>query len=322
VEIRSAANDGLMVGANGGDGVDIWNAAENGLYVRVAGNHGLRINSVAQNGIDIVNVGAYGIHIADSDADNFFAGDTGIGVSSPTNRLHVRDSISAAASAGNHVAQIENTSTGGSADVLVIKINELPEDIDGGNNFISFHGNSGSSLGAIQGNSAGSVVYAGTGADYAEYLAKIEPLELIEPGDILGVHQGRVTRSTQNADFLLAASTDALVAGNDPGEEYRDAYVLVSFIGQADLRVSGPVMAGDLIVASGNDDGVGVALSADRMDSPLIGQVVGQAWEANPDPRVKPVRSLVGLVQPQVLAHSLRNLETRLRIIESALDLQ
>jgi hypothetical protein len=93
-------------------------------------------------------------------------------------------------------------------------------------------------------------------------------------------------------------------------------------MGQAVLQVRGPVMAGDLIVASGDDDGVGVAVSADLLDIQFASQVVGQAWESNREPQVKRVRALVGLVQPQVITRSFRQLDARLRSVEIALGLE
>lgn len=316
VEIRSAANDGLMVGASGGDGIDIWNSAGNGLYVRLVHNHGVLVQNALQDGIHIMNVGGYAINAADG--INTFAEDTGIGVANPSHRLHVVDDPNGAASTANHVALIENNTTGSSADILVIKMPETGNDVGADNNYISFHDGAGNSLGAIEGNAAGSVVYAGAGNDYAEYLLRIDPAEEILPGDLVGVFGGRVSRQTNGADLVLAASTGAIVAGNDPGEENRDAYTLVAFMGQAELRVRGPVLIGDLIVPSGLGDGVGIAIGKDQLDAELAGQVVGQAWESSAEPRVKPVRSLVGLVQSNVMAHSLRTLEARVQRLERA----
>jgi hypothetical protein len=300
-----------------------------------AGNLQVRNDVIAQGQLQVtggVNVGSGGLFsdgdvgvagtVAAEGAGNYFVGDTGVGVSTPTHRLHVRDSISAAGSTANHVALIENVTAGNSADILVIKMPEIGAAIDAGNNYISFHDGGGASLGAIQGNGAGSVSLAGAGADYAEHLPRLDLTEQIHPGDVIGVFAGRVSKRTAGADLVLAASTGAIVAGNDPGEEDRDDYVLVAFMGQADLQVRGPVMAGDLIVASGYDDGVGVAVSADLLDIQFASQVVGQAWESNPDPQVKRVRSLVGLVQSQVIARSFRQLDARLRSVEIALGLE
>jgi hypothetical protein len=321
VEVRSANNDGLMVGANGGDGVDIWNAGENGLYVRNAGGHGVFVNSATGNGIDIDNVGAYGIHVSDSAADNYFAGDTGIGTSAPTNRLHVRDSINGAASVPNHVALIENASTGTSPDVLVLKVGETAANIGGENNYISFVDGSNASLGAIQGTGSGGVTLAGPGSDYAEWLPRLDAKEVIQEGDVLGIFGGQVSKETAGADMIMAASTGPIVSGNDPGEGQREDYVLVAFIGQVEIRVRGPVQAGDFLVPSGLEDGTAVAVSPADLPVSQLTQVVGQAWESSSQPGIKPIRSLVGLVQPSAIAETLQSLEARLRALEEAMGL-
>jgi hypothetical protein len=300
-----------------------------------AGNLQVRNDVIAQGQLQVtggVNVGSGGLFsdgdvgvdgsIAAEGTGSYFLGDTGFGTATPTHRLHVRDDPNGAASTANHVALIENVTAGNSADILVIKMPEIGAAVGAENNYISFHDGGGGSLGAIQGNGAGSVTYAGAGNDYAEYLPRLDRSEQILPGDVIGVFAGGVSKRTAGADLVLAASTGAIVAGNDPGEENRDAYVLVAFMGQAVLQVRGPVMAGDLIVASGDDDGVGVAVSADLLDIQFASQVVGQAWESNREPQVKRVRALVGLVQPQVITRSFRQLDARLRSVEIALGLE
>ena len=321
VEIRSASNDGLMVGANGGDGVDILNAGGNGVRIGSAGGHGLFVSSSSQNGIDIDNVGAYGIHISDTAADNYFAGDTGIGTSLPTNRLHVRDSINGAASVSNHVALIENSSTGTSPDVLVLKVGEDAAGVGVENNFISFVAGGNESLGAIQGTGSGGVTLAGPGSDYAEWLPRLDAEESIQEGDVLGLFGGKVSKKTAGADMIMAASTGPIVSGNDPGEGQREDFVLVAFIGQVDIRVRGPVQAGDFLVPSGLDDGTAVAVDPASLSVPQLTQVLGQAWENSSQPGIKPIRSLVGLVQPSALAGTFQSLDARLSALEEAMGI-
>ena len=54
--------------------------------------------------------------------------------------------------------------------------------------------------------------------------------------------------------------------------------------------------AGDFIVASGLNDGTGIAVSPDCITSEQFEQVVGQAWESSADLGVKSVRTAVGLI--------------------------
>jgi hypothetical protein len=309
IEVRSAEDDGIMIGSNGGDGLDVWNANQNGVYIRNAGGDGLRI----------LNVGDHGIYVANG--SNYLSEDTGIGTDSPLTRLHVVDSISGSASEPNHVALIENASTEPSPDVLVLKMGETAANIDGGNNYISFHDGTGASLGAIQGNGSGGVVLAGPGNDYAEYLPLSNPDELILPGEIVGVVDGKVSRITTDADLVLAASSGAIVAGNDPGEDQHQGYSLVAFLGQIEVRVRGPVSAGDFILPSGLSDGVGIAVAPGDLEVGELGLVLGQAWEDSNEPGVKQVRVLVGLVQPGAFSEALQEINQRLDVLEAALGL-
>ena len=118
---------------------------------------------------------------------------------------------------------------------------------------------------------------------------------------------------------MLAASTGAIVAGNDPGEEQRPDYTLVAFVGQVDVRVRGAVAAGDLLVPSGLNDGTAIAIAPEAIGIEQLGQVIGQAWESKSDPGVKMVRALVGLVQPGALSAALQSVDARLDALEQAL---
>ncbi|HET9786391.1 MAG TPA: hypothetical protein VFP47_04620, partial [Pyrinomonadaceae bacterium] len=66
---------------------------------------------------------------------------------------------------------------------------------------------------------------------------------------------------------------------------------------QVMVRVRGPVKAGDYIVASGLNDGTGIAVSPERITSEQFEQAVGQAWESSADLGVKSVRTAVGLLR-------------------------
>src|SRR5439155_11143080 len=130
----------------------------------------------------------------------------------------------------------------------------------------------------------------------------------IEAGDVVGVLGGRITKDTRDAKQFMVVSTGPIVAGNDPGEDARANYAQVAFIGQAQVKVRGPVHAGDFIVPSGANDGVGVAVAPEAITSEQFAQVVGQAWETSADTNVKLVRVAVGLV---------RNDPTVQRLVES-----
>lgn len=136
-------------------------------------------NAVLNNDLGVhggLNVGPNGDRIdgalAVNAADNYFAGDTGIGTSSPTNRLHVQDSINGQATVQNHVVLIENSSTGTSADVPVLKVGAAKANTTHFMRFISIKDGNNVDIGGIEGNDSGGIRLFGTGADYAEYLMR------------------------------------------------------------------------------------------------------------------------------------------------------
>ena len=88
---------------------------------------------------------------------------------------------------------IFNTSTGSSGDVLALKAGYTGTSA-AGQNFITFFKGTGASIGAIQGNNAGSVVLAGARSDFAEWLPRLSADELVEPAEIVGVSGGLITK--------------------------------------------------------------------------------------------------------------------------------
>ncbi|PYT09894.1 MAG: hypothetical protein DMF60_01630, partial [Acidobacteria bacterium] len=122
----------------------------------------------------------------------------GIGTTEPATRLHIVGSFNAGATPANHVALIENTSTGNNADGLAIKIGQTGFPTSS-NNFITFFKGDDTSAGSIQGNGFGAVELGGTGSDYAEWLPRLNPAEHIQPGHIVGLYAGHITKDTRSA---------------------------------------------------------------------------------------------------------------------------
>jgi hypothetical protein len=195
----------------------------------------------------------------------------------------------------NHVAIIENTSfaTDLGPDVLAIKTSAINPTAF--TNLISFFQGNNAAIGRIEGNGAGGVAYVTTGGDYAEALPRLDPGEHIEKGDIVGVFAGKVSKRTTGAQHVLVVSSRPAVVGNLPPEEQEAGYEKVAFLGQVQVRVRGPVQAGDFILASGKDDGTGVAVAPERIRPDQLERIVGRAWQSSDGQGVKRINAAVGL---------------------------
>jgi hypothetical protein len=220
-------------------------------------------------------------------------GKVGIATAAPACKLHVCDSIDGDASlVSSHVAVIENTSTGNSADVLALKIG--PQVAGGANNFITFFA-SGNPCGRIEGDGVGGVSYETSGADFAECLPRLAEAEPLEAGDVVGVVEGKVTRVTEGAQHVSAITGRPAFVANARYGKRQDGYPRVALVGQVAVKVRGPVRAGDLIVPSGFDDGLGVAMSPEEAAARGVSLVVGTAWQSSEEAGIKRINTAVGL---------------------------
>jgi hypothetical protein len=302
----------MQATTEGSDNIAIGFLAGNGL---VSGSNNILIgNGGSANLSNAIRIGNSFVHQTAS-----IAGDLGLGTLDPANRLHVVDSSSASSLAG-HVAQVENSSTGTSADVLALKIGRT--DAPGaGNNLITFYDGNDAILGQCEGNGAGGVVCISSGADYAEFLPRLDPAETLGPGDVVGLFADGVSRRTTGAGKVMVVSTAPLMLGNDPGEDRRNDYEPVAFVGQAPVRVRGPARAGDLLLASGLEDGTAIAVPVAELDPGRLSRVVGRALADHPGDGEVSVRALIGLPDTALLEALLERHERRLDRLERALAL-
>jgi hypothetical protein len=221
-------------------------------------------------------------------------GDVGIAVSGPTNRLHVKESVNSTATPANHVALLENTSTGTSPDVLALKVGYTGNP-SSAINFITFFKGDDTGVGAIEGNGSGGVTYKTSGSDYAEYLPVVDIEEKYEEGNIIGVFSGKISKITQNADVVTAISTAPAILGNDPGKDNVKSHKKVGFVGQVPVKVRGKVSSGNYIIASGKNDGTGIAVTLEEMRPTQYSQIVGIAWESSEKEDVKLIKTAIGI---------------------------
>lgn len=148
------------------------------------------------------------------------------------------------------------------------------------------------------------VSYSSGNGDYAEYLERFAVESDMLAGEIVAVIGGKLTRNTEGATMVKIISEAPAILGNMPQPVVASLYEKVAFLGQVRVRVAGAVNAGDYIIPSGNNDGVGIAIAPTAMKIEDYAQVVGIAWESHPKQPLNLVLVGIGLNQndlaPQV----------------------
>ena len=216
------------------------------------------------------------------------SGNVGIGTTEPQNKLHVKSNSGQSAA-----ALIENTSEVNSV-ALLLRLGQDRVAQGSGDRFITFAAGE-NTLGYMMSNDGKNVAFTANSSDYAECLPRLQEKEVIEPGDIVGVLEGKVTRVTENANHVMAITDRPIVLGNAPAQKSEHLYEKVSFLGQVPVKVRGKVSAGDCIVPSGLNDGTGISISRQEMTLDTCSQIVGTAWESSEEEGVKRVNTVIGL---------------------------
>lgn len=144
-------------------------------------------------------------------------------------------------------------------------------------------------------NGKGGVTYVSYGADYAEWLPRLDVNEGMKNGMIVGVINGKITRITEGADQILAISTNPIVLGNEPLPGKESEFEKVAFMGQVPVLVRGKVAIGDYILPSGRDDGFGKAVHPDDLKIEDLTNIVGRAWSASQNDWMGYVNVAIGL---------------------------
>jgi len=188
-------------------------------------------------------------------------------------------------------------------------------------NFISFYDTTGTSVGAIEGNGSGGVTYKTTGADFAEMLPKASLRETFNAGELVGVRNGKISKSTANADQLLVVTGKAGVLGNAVSQKGSvERQVAVSFVGQVPVKVRGPVESGDLIVASGRNDGTAKAVTPESWNLGQDGPVAGRAWGSATGSGVHEVNVAVGLDRLGGVANQVNKQHKKIQHLQNEVD--
>ncbi|RFF26925.1 hypothetical protein DZK25_09965, partial [Wenzhouxiangella sp. 15181] len=165
------------------------------------------------------------------------------------------------------------------------------------------------------------------GADFAEMLPRHRPEESIRPADLVAVRGGEITRTTDDAERLMIISSSPAMLGNHDASKPQSDHSPVAFLGQVPVRVRGPVAIGDLLVASGHNDGTARAVSPAQWNPDEHGPFAGHAWSARSDEGLGTVTARVGAAQSTALVERIRSqkaridsLEDRLARLEQALE--
>ena len=140
------------------------------------------------------------------------------------------------------------------------------------------------------------VTYASGGADYAEWLERSNPKEDMIFGQIVGVKGGKISLNTDGAEQILVVSMSPVVLGNMPPENQEHLYEKVGFMGQVLVQVRGKVELGDYILPSGRNNGVGIAISPEKLKLEQMPQIIGRAWAVSTEERpVNLINVAIGL---------------------------
>ena len=120
--------------------------------------------------------------------------------------------------------------------------------------------------------------YRSNGTDYAEWLEKLNPDEQMEEGDVVAVVNGKITSPVNvgigAADSYMVVTGRAGYVGNEGCP--KDRCVVVSFVGQVPVKVSGEVERGDYIMSV---NGTAKAVKPESIGG--FGEykkVIGTAW--------------------------------------------
>lgn len=164
------------------------------------------------------------------------------------------------------------------------------------------------------------VEYASGHGDYAEWLERENPDEIISRGDIVAVKGGKITKDLTGAEQIMAVSEFPIVLGNVPDANDTHKGNNVAFMGQIPVKVMGPVKCGDYIVADSTIPGYGIAKAEDELtlvDMPLV---VGRSWETKPGAGPKMINTVVGVHNGDYF-RILKNYEQKLQEAQARMEL-
>ena len=137
------------------------------------------------------------------------------------------------------------------------------------------------------------VEYSSGHGDYAEWLERSNLAEVISSGDIVGVKAGKISKNLANAEQVMVVSYHPIILGNTPPEGKENEGNKVAFMGQVPVKITGPVKAGDYIVADAKMPGYGIAVNPSKMTLKIYPLCIGRSWQTNLNKGPKMVNTLI-----------------------------
>lgn len=144
------------------------------------------------------------------------------------------------------------------------------------------------------------IAYESGGADYAEWIEKKNKDEKLGPGDIVGIKNGKVSKTTTGADHLMIMSVAPIILGNMPANGEEENFEKIAFMGQVPVKVMGKINIGDYILASGLNNGFGYGVPQNNMNISDYKNIVGVAWSASNVSGPGFVKASVGVNKNQI----------------------
>ena len=223
-----------------------------------------------------------------------------------------------------YVATIEATNSLDTSGLAVFLNNQAAGNFDDYIGFITRNraGDANHFAGSIRGVSGGTengVQLVSNAADFAEFLARANPDESIEAGDVVGVVNGKISRNLAGAHSIQVVSSAPIVVGNMPERDKEHLYEPVAFVGQVPVKVVGKVQTGDYIVASGKNDGTAIAVPEDMMTPEQFRMVVGRAWASSNQEGGKLINTAIGLASSGAYAY-MKKQDQRIASLEQQLN--
>lgn len=164
------------------------------------------------------------------------------------------------------------------------------------------------------------VTYSSGSGDYAEWLPKANPAEKFISGDLVGVSNGFITKSTSGADKVMVISANPVVLGNMPQQNKEKDYEKVAFLGQVPVKVLGIVEPGDYILPSEIGSGFGKGIHPDDMKITDYKKIAGVAWSVSGGGSLNYVKCAVGLNTNDINNVVLKQ-EERIKGLESEISI-